>query len=435
MPRPMRPRPMKPTVRGSTGAQHSTLACRARRRRDSPAARSASRARGKSAGLLRRSARSALRPHRRSAHARVASGCARGESRTAKGEQRPRAGGQGGFRLPEHEPEASHELQIDELAPGVGRPSDRGGGVFLAERSGSKPQPRVDIPGHGPSVRASSCRHRWGFLLVCGRQVGLFGTCPALQCNKPATVSALRSRGELLPLRLPPTGSMIGEARGNAGGGRHCDEGGGIRWLHRSLAAALVVVGVVALAPGLAAAQSAAETPALRTAWGDPALSGIWDFRSITPLQRPVEHHGARVPHGGRGGGPRAGECRPRAGAAAAAGAAHEGRRQRRPGRGRGARRLQRLLAGPGDDHPDHAAHVAHHRSAQRTHAAAHRGGPAAAGGARRVPARAPGRFVGGPRPERPVHVHHGPADGPERLQQQRAHLPEPRTTWRWSSR
>jgi hypothetical protein len=27
----------------------------------------------------------------------------------------------------------------------------------------------------------------------------------------------------------------------------------------------------------------------LRTAWGDPALGGIWDFRSITPLQRPEE--------------------------------------------------------------------------------------------------------------------------------------------------
>ena len=60
--------------------------------------------------------------------------------------------------------------------------------------------------------------------------------------------------------------------------------------LHRCLAAALVVVGVVALAPALAAAQSAAETPSLRSAWGDPALSGIWDFRSITPLLRPAEH-------------------------------------------------------------------------------------------------------------------------------------------------
>ena len=30
----------------------------------------------------------------------------------------------------------------------------------------------------------------------------------------------------------------------------------------------------------------------LRTPWGDPALGGIWDFRSITPLQRPEELSG-----------------------------------------------------------------------------------------------------------------------------------------------
>ena len=58
--------------------------------------------------------------------------------------------------------------------------------------------------------------------------------------------------------------------------------------IHRCLAA-LVAVGVAAAGPGFAAAQSAAEAPSVRTAWGDPALSGIWDFRSITPLQRPEE--------------------------------------------------------------------------------------------------------------------------------------------------
>ena len=58
---------------------------------------------------------------------------------------------------------------------------------------------------------------------------------------------------------------------------------------HRSLAAALVVIAVMALAPAIGAAQSTAAVPSPRTAWGDPALSGIWDFRSITPLQRPEE--------------------------------------------------------------------------------------------------------------------------------------------------
>ena len=56
---------------------------------------------------------------------------------------------------------------------------------------------------------------------------------------------------------------------------------------HHCLAAALVVVAVVSLAPASAVGQSAEPASSLRTAWGDPALSGIWDFRSITPLQRP----------------------------------------------------------------------------------------------------------------------------------------------------
>ncbi|MCY3843044.1 MAG: hypothetical protein OXH69_05825, partial [Acidobacteria bacterium] len=31
------------------------------------------------------------------------------------------------------------------------------------------------------------------------------------------------------------------------------------------------------------------EAGALRTAWGDPDLQGVWDFRTITPLERPAE--------------------------------------------------------------------------------------------------------------------------------------------------
>ena len=56
--------------------------------------------------------------------------------------------------------------------------------------------------------------------------------------------------------------------------------------LHRSLTA--VFVAVVALAPLVAAAQSA-ETEAPRTPWGAPDLQGVWDFRSLTPLERPEE--------------------------------------------------------------------------------------------------------------------------------------------------
>ena len=41
---------------------------------------------------------------------------------------------------------------------------------------------------------------------------------------------------------------------------------------------------VIALSDTPAAAQTAP-----RTAWGDPGLGGIWDYRTITPLERPEE--------------------------------------------------------------------------------------------------------------------------------------------------
>jgi hypothetical protein len=40
---------------------------------------------------------------------------------------------------------------------------------------------------------------------------------------------------------------------------------------------------------GTASAQTRNASPAPRTAWGDPDLRGIWDFRSLTPFERPVE--------------------------------------------------------------------------------------------------------------------------------------------------
>ena len=45
----------------------------------------------------------------------------------------------------------------------------------------------------------------------------------------------------------------------------------------------VAVVGMLAL-PALAVAQSAPQT-----AWGTPDLQGVWDFRTITPLERPEE--------------------------------------------------------------------------------------------------------------------------------------------------
>ena len=46
---------------------------------------------------------------------------------------------------------------------------------------------------------------------------------------------------------------------------------------------------VVAIAAVLATAGPAGAQDALRTAWGAPDLQGVWDFRTITPLERPEE--------------------------------------------------------------------------------------------------------------------------------------------------
>ena len=50
-----------------------------------------------------------------------------------------------------------------------------------------------------------------------------------------------------------------------------------------------VLAGAVALGPALAAGQTPDSGSAAmpRTAWGDPDLQGVWDFRTLTPLERP----------------------------------------------------------------------------------------------------------------------------------------------------
>ena len=56
-----------------------------------------------------------------------------------------------------------------------------------------------------------------------------------------------------------------------------------MRMKHRSVAPLLMAV-LVALAAGSAAGQDAPRTP-----WGAPDLSGIWDFKTATPLERPED--------------------------------------------------------------------------------------------------------------------------------------------------
>ena len=58
---------------------------------------------------------------------------------------------------------------------------------------------------------------------------------------------------------------------------------------------------VLLLAPGpvagqrpIAAAKTSAGTPP-RTPWGEPDLQAIWDFATITPMERPKEHAGKEV--------------------------------------------------------------------------------------------------------------------------------------------
>ena len=57
---------------------------------------------------------------------------------------------------------------------------------------------------------------------------------------------------------------------------------------HRSHVLAVALAAGLLLAPALAGAQAENWT-APRTAWGTPDLQGVWDFRTITPMERPSD--------------------------------------------------------------------------------------------------------------------------------------------------
>ena len=60
---------------------------------------------------------------------------------------------------------------------------------------------------------------------------------------------------------------------------------------HRALAS--VFVGAVLLAfASFWAAPAAAQTAVPRTSWGTPDLGGVWDYNTLTPLERPSDYDG-----------------------------------------------------------------------------------------------------------------------------------------------
>ena len=56
----------------------------------------------------------------------------------------------------------------------------------------------------------------------------------------------------------------------------------------REIAVVVVSVAIISSLPGVAGAQSA-NMSGLRTAWGDPNITGVWNNSTLTPFQRPEE--------------------------------------------------------------------------------------------------------------------------------------------------
>ena len=55
----------------------------------------------------------------------------------------------------------------------------------------------------------------------------------------------------------------------------------------------MALVGLSLILPGSAIAQPGDDpTSVPRTLWGTPDLQGVWDFRTVTPLERPDELEG-----------------------------------------------------------------------------------------------------------------------------------------------
>ena len=59
--------------------------------------------------------------------------------------------------------------------------------------------------------------------------------------------------------------------------------------MSRRLYPSLSIVAVAVAILSLGATPAVAQSDAPRTAWGQPDLQGVWDFRTLTPLQRPED--------------------------------------------------------------------------------------------------------------------------------------------------
>ena len=60
----------------------------------------------------------------------------------------------------------------------------------------------------------------------------------------------------------------------------------------RRLASLGMLAAVAAFVCLLAAPAAAQDWTVPRTAWGEPDIQGVWDFRTVTPMERPDEFQG-----------------------------------------------------------------------------------------------------------------------------------------------
>ena len=122
------------------------------------------------------------------------------------------------------------------------------------------------------SRRIVAATRRMGWLHLAAR-----GESPAA-FDRPCIPAELRC-SSVTYAEYAPSSRLVSRAPDRS----RCDAG-----FHHRLLAAAGVIGLL-LAPGAATGQTADAEAAPRTPWGAPDLAGVWDFRSLTPFERPVE--------------------------------------------------------------------------------------------------------------------------------------------------